>query len=1283
MFSQRPVATLVCIALFSAQMAQGAEPAMDFTKEKVLYVVPYAHLDTQWRWTYVTTIDQFIKNTINDNLARFDKYPKTTFTFTGSSRYAMMQEYYPEGYGRVKELIKAGRWHVGGSSVDENDANIPSPESLYRQILYGNRYFQREFGTTSIDYMLPDCFGFQAHLPSVFAHAGLRGFSTQKLVWGLPFKIPFTVGMWRGPDGRGVIAALDGTDYTGHVKQRLDTDPQWIGRVDQVGKSSGLYVDYRYFGVGDRGGAPREDDIAMALGSQGNADGKIHVVLAGSDQMFRDLPQDAEQRLPDYRGDLLLREHSAGSITSQAAMKRWNRKNEQLAQAAEGASAAASWLGAMTYPRERLEAAWTRVLASQMHDIMPGTSLPKAYELSWNDEILALNQFAGVLEYAAGRIIAHLDTRTPGIPLVVYNPLTVSRQDVVEATVEFPGAAPAALAVTGPDGQDVPAQLLARDGRRVRLAFLPAVPATSWTVFSVRPAAAPTANPLHVQADRLENARYRVRLDANGDVSSIVDKANGDRELLARPMQLQFQYHKPASFPAWNMDWHDQQQPPQEILAGPADVRVVEEGPVRISVEVRRQGRNSLFTQRISLAAGGAGERVEVRDRIDWQGRECALKAAFPLTVANPNATYNLGLGVAERPTNHPDQYEVPHREWLDLTDRDGGYGVSILEDSKFGSDKPDERTLRLTLLYTPGVRGDYLDQYSQDWGRHDITYGLYGHPGDWRQGSEWQARRLNQPLVAFTTTSHPGRLGTTFSFCSASSAQVDVRALKMSEDGKALLVRCQELHGKAVSGVALGFPGKVLSAVEADAQERPIGPAQVVDGKLMTDFTPWSPKTFLVTLAAPGVTPTPVTSHPIALPFTEDVVSGDGNRTDGAFTADGRSYPAEQFPARVSWNGIDFTLGGTGDGVKNALTAAGQRLELPPGGADQIVLLAAATERVEATFHVDGIAATRIIPCWTGFIGQADNRVWNREFADIDYQCAGVVTGLVPGFIHREPVAWFAQHRHAPTGNEAYRFTYLFACALPLPPGAKVLELPRDPRIRIFAASTVTSGSVGTQPAAPLYDALADQTPIGLRTPPNLLTAGITSVGISAVDRKESWTELAMGAPGKPTGIVFRPVQGGTAVAPHSGSGVADGQFPRLGDGQLAQQDDDTGRCVWFDGEGRFIADLGTATPIVRVNTYSWHRSNRAPQRFTLWGANGATMPQSIFRVGKGSSWTLLASVDSSGLGQGGKHGSTVMAADGGVLGPFRWLLWIAELPVAATQEGTFFTEVSVQAAR
>jgi alpha-mannosidase len=180
----------------------------DISKDKVLYTIGYAHLDTEWNWEYPATINEYIKNTMEDNFKLLEKYPDYVFNFTGSRRYNMMKEYYPASYKKVADYIKQGRWFFSGSSVDEGEVNISSSESVLRQVLYGNLYFRKEFGKESFDYMLPDCFGFVATLPSIWNHAGLLGFSTRKLTWRSSNGLPFNVGVWEDPDGKGLLAGL-------------------------------------------------------------------------------------------------------------------------------------------------------------------------------------------------------------------------------------------------------------------------------------------------------------------------------------------------------------------------------------------------------------------------------------------------------------------------------------------------------------------------------------------------------------------------------------------------------------------------------------------------------------------------------------------------------------------------------------------------------------------------------------------------------------------------------------------------------------------------------------------------------------------------------------------------------------------------------------------------------------------------------------------------------------------------------------------------------------------
>src|SRR2546426_4624734 len=495
----------------------------NLAKEPTLYIVGYAHLDTEWRWEYPQVIQEYLTKTMRNNFALFEKYPNYIFNFTGANRYRMMKEYYPADFERLKQYVAAGRWFPAGSSMEEGDVNSPNAESIIRQILYGNNWFRREFGLASDEYMLPDCFGFPASLPSILAHSGIKGFSTQKLSSGwqpaphvggpdlpekTPVGIPFNVGIWEGTDGRTVIAALNPLGYGSQVNYDLSKTPppppgpgpnltaqqnqartrgqeDWPKRIQINGNLTGIFADYHYVGTGDVGGSPNENSVKLmeAITTRNRAslpqvfpfgaqpaqpgppvqvgDGPLRVIWSKADQMFQDILNCCStDRLPRYKGDLELINHSAGSITSEAYQKRWVRKNELLADAAEKASVAAEWLGGRSYPRERLNNAWTLVMGGQFHDLLPGTATPKAFEFAWNDDVIAMNQFAGVLTSATNAVASGLNTEARGTPIVIYNPLNVEREDIVEANLAFPNGPPRAVRVVAPDGQEVPAPLI-------------------------------------------------------------------------------------------------------------------------------------------------------------------------------------------------------------------------------------------------------------------------------------------------------------------------------------------------------------------------------------------------------------------------------------------------------------------------------------------------------------------------------------------------------------------------------------------------------------------------------------------------------------------------------------------------------------------------------------------------------------------------------------------------------------------------------------------------------
>ncbi len=358
-------------------------------------------------------------------------------------------------------------------------------------------------------------------------------------------------------------------------------------------------------------------------------------------------------------------------------------------------------------------------LAGHFHDTGAGTASPRAYQFVWNDDTIAANQFAAVLTSASAAVASSLDTQGEGVPVVVYNSLSIAREDLVEAAIAFPGGIPKAVRVYGPDGKETPAQL--EDGKVV---FLAKTPSTGYAVYNVRPAKEARPNgELHVTERTLENARYRVQIDSNGDVASIYDKSLA-KELLSAPMRMAISTDAPRHNPAWNIDFDQEQASPRSYVGGAARIRVRENGAARAAIEVERETEDSRFIQTISLAAGDAGNRVELSYAIDWKTARANLKQTFPLSASNPNATYNWEIGTIQRPNAQERQFEVASHRWIDLTDKSGSFGVMLLTDCKNGSDKPDNRTIRVTLLRSPGSQpnadgspSSYTDQVTQGLG--------------------------------------------------------------------------------------------------------------------------------------------------------------------------------------------------------------------------------------------------------------------------------------------------------------------------------------------------------------------------------------------------------------------------------------------------------------------------------------------------------------------------------------------------------------------------------------
>lgn len=1038
-------------------------PTSGQADQKTLFFISNSHLDTQWNWDVKTTINEYVRNTMEQNFTRLDKYPNLKFNFEGAIRYMWMKEYYPEQYAKLKTYVHNGRWHISGCAVDANDVMVSSAESIMRNWLYANQFFKKEFGVRGgYDVMLPDCFGFSYALPSLARHCGFKGFHTAKLAWGsaeydqLP---PF--GIWQGVDGSQIYAVYKPGAYDNHEQynKNMANDSEMAAITANNYNKYGVAAEIRYVGPrSDRGGALQDNAASSGentpywLNLSAQTNGAVKVRIATPDEIFDYLDKNKNQKYHVKDGELPMRTHGVGSYTSRTMLKLWNRRNELLADATEKSASLAQWLGVQAYPQKAINDAWVRNLWQAHHDGITGTSIPNAYLYSMNDYVLVNKTLGNLLKTTTGNIVRAMDTQTEGMPVVVYNPLSFQRTDIVEARLTMP-AKPEGLRVFDKDGKEVLSQISSYDEKTGEVVFLFAatVPSLGYSVYDVRfGEASQLTSSLRMdrRSHQLSNGNYRLTLSETGDPSQLIDLANNRQVLSAS--QLQMIYDHEDTWPSWEISYTDILRTPTAVNEN-VSITKAEDGPLRKSFRVVKEKDGSQFVQYIRMNA--LDNRIDIVSEVDWQSHERMLKANFQMAFNNPKATYDISLGTIERGNRTADCYEVQGHQWADMSTIDGSYGLSILNDCKYGWDKPTDSSLRLTLIHTPSTGNSYTYQADQDLGVNLFTYSLFPHQGKWSELTQKAASQLNQPLVAVAAPKHEGALGKEVEFLSVSTDQVAVKAVKKAEESNKLIVRVYEWAGQQHDKVTLTFPTRVLSAREVNGLEEPVGSATYSNKTLTFSISKYQPKTFAVTLAAAKTPTDKQTDDAVSLPYNVDMMSYDSKKSDALKSAP-YAYPAELVPDVVTADGISFVMGNRSDGQNNAVRCSGQTIDLPAAGR-KLYLLAASTEPTGTVgeFVVGDQTYQFEVPYYGGTLGQLDS----------PYN----------GGTHyrKQDVALTTTHSHHIKGNsdEQYRFLYIYRFAITLPEGASQLKLPSNSSLMVYAATVSDTQADDIQPLTTL----------------------------------------------------------------------------------------------------------------------------------------------------------------------------------------------------------------------
>jgi alpha-mannosidase len=482
-------------------------------------------------------------------------------------------------------------------------------------------------------------------------------------------------------------------------------------------------------------------------------------------------------------------------------------------------------------------------------------------------------------------------------------------------------------------------------------------------------------------------------------------------------------------------------------------MRVLERGPVRATLEIRRRAAGSTFRELWRLHGGAAGDALEVVLDLDWRTPGTLLKYAFPLAASHPFATYDLGVGAIERPVASERLYEGPAQGWVDLTDEELGFGVTLACDSRQGWDQPAADRLRLTLLHSPATGRRFRHQARQDFGRHRLTIALAGHAGGWRDSQAWRlAERFDRAPVAFAgVAGGDGALGRRLGFLDLGAQAVEVLALKRAEASDEVILRVSERSGQPLN-LAPRCAAAVTNARAIDGVEEPA-----------VREDPWSlrPHGLLAVacvLAPPRSPVAPPRFAALALPWDRRGFSRQGEAGGAGFDDRGNCFPRELLSSPMVERGVAFDLDHAGREA-DVVVARGQRLDLA-ADYDEVWLLGASVGGdLELEFGAGTSRRRARLPDWRAPLGAWDREGWTP-----------LGRRRVAGFRKQVALAWVAGHLHDRRGRDRiYQPGFLFLVRLPLARGARTLALPDDPRARFVAAAQVGGAGPELLPLAPL----------------------------------------------------------------------------------------------------------------------------------------------------------------------------------------------------------------------
>ncbi|MGD0082437.1 MAG: glycoside hydrolase family 38 C-terminal domain-containing protein [Acidimicrobiales bacterium] len=776
-----------------------------------LHMIGNAHIDPVWVWDWREGFGE-IWATFRSALDRLAEYPDAAFTASSAAHHAWIEQHDPAMFEEIRAAVSEGRWCIVGGMWVEPDCNIPSGESICRQLLLGQRFFRRAFGRAArVGYNL-DSFGHAAGLPQLLARSGLDSYVMMR-PGASELDLPAHAFRWQDASGNGVatyrIPFDYGTDSAGDLVER-------VSQVAAIAEAEGTPM-MLFYGVGNHGGGPTQamlDEIDRIRAASES------VLYGDPDRYFAALAAERTP-LPLVSGEL--QHHAVGCYSVSAWVKAANKRSETALLDAESLEAVACRLVGRPASIEELRRAWQELALCQFHDVLAGTSSSAAYR-TIRSRFGYVSTIADRLTTNALYELAHrVDTRIDGIgatertslwsdderggsPYLVYNPLAWP----VRQLVTVPRSAARLL---DSSAREIPSQ---------------AVASGEVTVYPSHSLVSVDLEPLGYEVVRLQGGRWR-QPEALGPVPvpeiesdylrAVVDKSTGaiatlvdlrsGRELIGpggiRPVVIADESD------TWSHDVSRYEAEPTPCTF--QGWELVECGPLRWMLRLRFHSGGSSVIEDLSLFE--SAPFAQLRLRTEWSTPHCVLKLLMPwrfgpgmVTVSGAAYSHQVRAATGE---------EEPMQGWLDCYDTDANYGIGITTDHLHGYDASDQ-TVRLTILRNP-LAADHGGRWAvrpgedyllTDSGAHDASIRIHPHAEDWRAADlPARADEHARPPIVIADTHHGGALPAKGAFLRVDPPRVAaIRAVKRAESGEGVVLRLVETHGEAVS---LAVGGELL----------------------------------------------------------------------------------------------------------------------------------------------------------------------------------------------------------------------------------------------------------------------------------------------------------------------------------------------------------------------------------------------------------------------------------------------------------------------------------------